>query len=1131
MSEKNLDSSIIKPAAGSVEGITEVRRQKALLKTGALQNAILNSANFSSIATDENGVIQIFNVGAECMLGYTAADVLNKITPADISDPQEVIARAKALSAELETPIAPGFEALVFKASRGIEDIYELTYIRKDGSRFPAVVSVTALRDAQDAIIGYLLIGTDNTARKQVETERQHLLEIQEETNKQLQQTNVTLQVSEERLAVTLNSIGDAVIATDAEARITLMNPLAEQLTGWTQVSAAGRPVDEIFHIINKDTRHPATIPVMETLAHGTIQGLANHTVLIAHDGSECDIADSCAPIRNRDAQVIGAVLVFRDVTGEYAVQQALHDSTAQIQTILNTVVDGIITLHAIGGIVETVNPAAERMFGYTAAELNGQNFSILIPEFDRDQHNGNGSLEYYSASDEARAIGLGREVVGRRKDGSIFPLEMATSEMWLGGQRYFTGILRDITARKQAEESLVKAGALQSAIFNSANFSSIATDAKGVIQIFNVGAENMLGYTAADVMNKITPAEISDPQEVIARAKALSVELETPITPGFEALVFKASRGIEDIYELTYIRKDGSSFPAVVSVTALRDANSKIIGYLLIGTDNSARKQVEEQLRWTEESFRLMVESVTDYAIVMLDPEGRVVSWNSGAQRIKGYSAEEIVGQHFSRFYPLEDIERGAPQRDLDIVTAMGRFEDEGWRVRKNGSTFWANVVYTAIRDQSGNLRGYAKLTRDLTERKRLDQVLQEKNAELESAKSVAEKANRAKSDFLSSMSHELRTPLNAILGFAQLLEAGSPPPTDAQKIRLHQIIKAGWYLLELINEILDLALIESGKLSLSREPVALIDVIIECQAMIEPQAQQRDIKLTFIPFDETWFASADRTRVKQVLINLLSNAIKYNREHGTVEVKCIESTPERLRISVKDTGEGLAPEKLAQLFQPFNRLGQESSCEEGTGIGLVVTKQLVELMGGTIGVESTVGVGSEFWIDLLRDVTPQLAAGNAMSSEPALQTQENATPRILLYVEDNPANLMLVEQIIESHPQVRMLSARDGNLGIALARAHLPDVILMDINLPGISGIQALKILRKDPATMHIPVVAISANAMPRDIEKGLEAGFFRYLTKPIKINEFMNALDDALKLSEIGLVNTNKTDKYDD
>ena len=225
-----------------------------------------------------------------------------------------------------------------------------------------------------------------------------------------------------------------------------------------------------------------------------------------------------------------------------------------------------------------------------------------------------------------------------------------------------------------------------------------------------------------------------------------------------------------------------------------------------------------------------------------------------------------------------------------------------------------------------------------------------------------------------------------------------------------------------------------------------------------------------------------------------------------------------------------GLPPEKLAQLFQPFNRLGQETGTEEGTGIGLVVTKQLVELMGGTIGVESTVGVGSEFWIELIRDVTPQLAAGNTMPTELAPQAQENAALRTLLYVEDNPANLMLVEQIIEGRPQLRMLSAHNGNLGIALARAHLPDVILMDINLPGISGFQALKMLREDPETAHIPVLAISANAMPRDIEKGLEAGFFRYLTKPIKVNEFMNALDDALKFSEMGLVDelvdTNET-----
>ena len=352
--------------------------EEVLLKAETLQNAIFNSANFSSIATDAKGVIQIFNVGAERMLGYTAAEVTNTITPADISDPQELIARAQALSIELEAPITPGFEALVFKASRGIEDIYELTYIRKDGSRFPAVVSVTALRDEQNTIIGYLLIGTDNTARKQIEEERQHWLEMQETTNSKLQQTNLTLRESEEKLAVTLNSIGDAVIATDTQARVTLLNPVAEKLTGWTQSQASGRPVDEIFRIINKETRHPATIPVMETLAKGTIMGLANHTVLIAQDGSECDIADSCAPIRDRDDQVVGSVLVFRDVTGEYAAQQALRDSAARVQTILGTVADGIITLHAYNGVVETVNPATEHMFGFTTEELVGQPFSLL---------------------------------------------------------------------------------------------------------------------------------------------------------------------------------------------------------------------------------------------------------------------------------------------------------------------------------------------------------------------------------------------------------------------------------------------------------------------------------------------------------------------------------------------------------------------------------------------------------------------------------------------------------------------------------------------------------------------------------------------------------------------------------
>jgi PAS domain S-box-containing protein len=660
--------------------------------------------------------------------------------------------------------------------------------------------------------------------------------------------------------------------------------------------------------------------------------------------------------------------------------------------------------------------------------------------------------------------------------------------------------------------EAALKTGALQKAILDSANFSSIATDEKGVIQLFNVGAERMLGYSAAEVVNRITPADISDPREVIARAQALSTELATPITPGFEALVFKASRGIEDIYELTYIRKDGSRFPAIVSVTALRDAQETIIGYLLIGTDNSARKRIEEQLRWTEESFRLMVESVTDYAIVMLDPDGRVVSWNAGAQRIIGYSAEEIVDEHLSRFYLDADVESGKPQRDLDVATAEGRCQAEGWRTRKDGSRFWANVVTTAIRDQAGTLRGFAKLTRDLTERRQVE-------ADLTNAKAAAETANLAKSDFLSGMSHELRTPLNAILGFGQLMESDSPPPSPAQKASIEQILHAGWYLLDLINEILDLALIESGKLSLSPEPMSLRDVMLECTTMIEPQATKRGIHMTFPEFDSPYFIDADRTRVKQILINLFSNAIKYNKEGGTVVVGCTASSRDRIRVTVTDSGAGLPPDKLVQLFQPFNRLGQQANIE-GTGIGLVVTKRLVELMGGAIGVKSTVGTGSVFWFELVSTAAPGLP-----DEVQAPKSLERGSPgdellRTVLYVEDNPANLQLVEQLIARRPGMRLLAAADADTGVEIARMRQPDVVLMDINLPGISGIEALAILRRDPTTASIPVVALSANVIPRDIEKGLEAGFCRYLTKPIKVHEFMDALDEALALAAIGI-----------
>src|SRR5881396_2762278 len=344
---------------------------------------------------------------------------------------------------------------------------------------------------------------------------------------------------------------------------------------------------------------------------------------------------------------------------------------------------------------------------------------------------------------------------------------------------------------KRSAEAALLKTGALQSAIFNSANFSSIATDAKGVIQIFNVGAERMLGYAAADVMNKITPADISDPNEVIARAKALSAELSTPITPGFEALVFKASRGIEDIYELTYIRKDGSRFPAIVSVTALRDDRGAIIGYLLIGTDNTARKQVEaEQMkldqRLRDQQFytRSLIESNID-AIMTTDPAGIITDVNKQMEALTGCTRDELIGAPFkNNFTDPERAEAG-----IKLMLSGKKVTDyELVACARDGKTTVVSYNATTFYDRDRKLQGVFAAARDVTERKRLDQVLQEKTVELEGAKAVAEKANLAKSEFLSSMSHELRSPLNAILGFAQLINSDSPPPTASQTASIDQ-------------------------------------------------------------------------------------------------------------------------------------------------------------------------------------------------------------------------------------------------------------------------------------------------------------------------------------------------------
>ncbi len=524
--------------------------------------------------------------------------------------------------------------------------------------------------------------------------------------------------------------------------------------------------------------------------------------------------------------------------------------------------------------------------------------------------------------------------------------------------------------------------------------------------------------------------------------------------------------------------------------------------------------KDVAETL---SEYARSLIEASLD-PLVTISAQGKITDVNDASVQATGVPRDQLIGTDFSNYFTEPDQARIGYQK----VFSVGLVRDYPLAIRHTTGRIM-DVLYNAAvyRDVKGNVLGVFAAARDITERKFMDQALLEKNVELERAKAVAEKANLGKSEFLSSMSHELRTPLNAILGFAQLMESDSPEPTPKQKRSLVQILNAGWYLLELINEILDLAQIESGKITLSLEPVSLVEVMNECRAMVEPQVSQRAIDLMFLPLESDHFVEVDRTRMKQVLINLLSNAIKYNNPGGTVTLACTLMTQDSIRISIQDTGVGLTQDQLAQLFQPFNRLGKEFGPEEGTGIGLVVTKRLVELMGGTIGVDSTVGEGTVFWIDLRLATAPPLASQYVAQTTLAQpQVLDGTTLRTLLYVEDNPANLVLIEELVARRSDLRMLSAADGHLGIEFARAHQPDVILMDINLPGLSGIEAMKILRSDPLTAHIPIIALSANALPSDIANGLAAGFLSYLTKPIKLAEFVDTLDLALKSSAMGL-----------
>jgi len=500
---------------------------------------------------------------------------------------------------------------------------------------------------------------------------------------------------------------------------------------------------------------------------------------------------------------------------------------------------------------------------------------------------------------------------------------------------------------------------------------------------------------------------------------------------------------------------------------------------------------------------LRLIIDGVKDYGIFALDTAGHVTSWNNGAERIKGYTEQEIIGQHFSLFYLPQECPQH-PDMALREATRNGDYTEEGWRCRKDGTRFWASVVITAQYDGTGALRGFSKITRDITDRRAAEIALR-------TAREEAERASRAKSEFLSRMSHELRTPLNSILGFAQLLDMDAP---KAQKADVGHILRAGQHLLTLINEVLDIAKIEAGSLALNIGPIPLASALQEALTLVSPMATDAGVQLQPLPTlaADTGIV-ADRQRLTQVLLNLLSNAIKYNRRDGQVSIE-VDIRDQRISVSVCDTGKGIAADHMGQLFKPFERLGADPNVE-GSGLGLALSKSLLENMDGQLDVQSQPGIGSRFTVQLpfarvtqSQPITPPVIDTELKRPAPVASPFQGK----VLCIEDNLSSLALIETLLQRRPGIRLLSSMQGQLGLDLAAQHAPQLILLDVSLPDINGLKVLQRLRQSPITRDTPVLMITADASDLTRQALQEAGATAVLNKPINVPAFLAHLDQA-------------------
>ncbi len=939
----------------------ERKKVSGLLEDSEKKADLILSSTLDGIVTIlPNGMIQSFNLAAEKIFGYKAEEVIGKnvklLMPEPYFSEHDWYLKKYLLTGEKKI----------------LGTVREVPGRRKDGSIFDLEIAISEIFLQDERV--FIGLVRDITERKRVEALSNRMGRILDDSFNEIYIFDVKTFKYVEVNRGACENLGylkeELLQLTPFDIFPEFGPERLEKLVTPLRRESASRIVFETEQTRKDGSSYPVEVRLQLTAIDGSSLFLA-----IVQDITERKKAEQVRlqaqneledRVQQRTVELKDVNEVLREEIAEREVmERALRDNEAQIRAIVENVVDGIVTIDE-EGTIELFNPTAEEIFGYSAKEVIGENISMLMPQPYQGEHDG--YMQSYHETGEAKILGLKREVWGLRKDGSVFPMELAINEFYIGERRAYTGVVQDITEKKQAQWSLDRLTRQNELILKSVGDGIFGMNLEGEITFYNPSALKMTRFDENELVGKSLHEVLSLPHEE-----------KSPLSQD---------------YPLYQVFKEGQT------------------------------QSKDEEVFWTKEGSALLAE----YICAPI------------------YEDEKIVGA---------------------VVTF-----------------------------------------RDILRRKRVEEALVQ-------AKEEAERANRAKSDFLSRMSHELRTPMNSILGFAQILEMDKIDRlTTRQKPWVSQVRKAGDHLLELINEILDLARIESGKMTVTMENVDVVPLMKEVLVLIMPMSKDRKIKIVNMVSIPSLVVFGDRIRLRQVFLNLLSNAVKYNIENGIISIYYRKTSEGKIRISIEDSGIGVSKDKINDLFEPFARLDADSSEVEGTGIGLTITRRLVEQMSGDISVKSTLDKGSCFTLELpagaAQEVERDPEDARVEFSQQSLNPNENYT---LLYIEDNPDNLILIRQVLKTRPNIRLIFSRDSRTGIELALAHHPDLILMDINLPGMDGFTALKALRAYRGIRSIPVIAVSANAMQDDIDHGLEAGFDSYITKPINIARFMEVVDRLL------------------